>query len=108
MPARPRNKTKPEIISSIVKRWLKQSGLDSNWQKYKVFSTWNSIIDDDLREHTRPLRFMHYVLEINVDSPTYCFELTNFQRARLLEKLQENCDIYVKDIRFFFSGDFDS
>ena len=104
--SRSRDKGEPEIIARIVERWLKQSGLDSDWQKYKVFAVWNTIIDDAVREHTRPRRFMRQVLEITVDSPTYRFELANFHRSLLLQKLQEQCDIYVRDIRFVFTGKF--
>ena len=104
MTLRPRNKSKPEIISSIVEKWLRQSGLDSDWQKYKVFAVWNNVIDETVREHTRPLRFIRQVLEVTVDSPTYHFELANFQRPLLLQKIQEQCDIYVRDIRFVFAG----
>ena len=98
-------KEEPEPIEMIIKRWFVQSGLDKDFKKYKVFAAWNQSIDDvKVKEHVYPIRFVAHVLEIGVDSPIYHFELVNFQKKNLLEKVQQNCEIYVKDIRFICDG----
>lgn len=97
----------PERLEEIVKRWLNHSGLDIGWQKYKVFAAWKQTIEDeeDYKRHTSPLRFRSQILEITVNSSGSYYELANFHKKRLLEKLQAlSTEIYIKDLRFIFGN----
>ena len=93
-------KQDPEPLKLIVDRWLKKSGLDSGLKKYKVFSAWDQIADDLLKKHTYPIRYVRQVLDISVDSPSFYFELMNFRKRELLEKIQGVSSLYIKDIHF--------
>ena len=100
------NKRKaPEVLESIVKRWLKQSGLNSGWKKYKIFATWQQLSDQKIIKHTKAKGFKNNVLVVEVDSPIYYFELVNFYKEKLLKELQSlTPEVYIKNIRFVCSA----
>ena len=94
----------PEILKPIVKRWLKQSGLNSGWKKYKIFAMWQQLSDKKIIKHTKAKGFKNNVLVVEVDSPIYYFELVNFYKEKLLKELQSLMPgVYIKNIRFVCS-----
>lgn len=95
-------KIEPEPLKSILYRWLKKNhNIEKEWQKYQIFGRWNQIIDDRIRKHTKPFQFNSQILTILVDSAPYHFELNNFRRKNLLQKLQQiNLEIPIRDICF--------
>lgn len=98
-----RNKAtrEPELFRDIVCRWLKVKNLEEDWKRYTAFRTWEKISDDRLRKHTIPSRMVGKSLEVLVDSPPFHFELKNYRRRELLEKLKKANDmVEISDINF--------
>lgn len=95
-------------LKKALQNWMHQVGLDSSWEKFRIIAIWNQVAEDKVLKHTKPLRFHTNVLEISVDSPAIYFELVNFKKRFLVEKLRKNClddlGIFIEDIRFICSG----
>lgn len=97
-----RRKSQPEPIQNILRRWMQQHhNMEKEWQKYQIFRHWNQIVDERTRKHTKPWRFQGQVLEVMVDSAPYYFELSNFRKQSLLQKLQQTMlEIPIRNLCF--------
>lgn len=90
----------PEAIAHILQRWLKESNIQTNFQKYQIYKLWDQVVPKKYREHTRPCQWQDKILDIQVDSQICYFEMKNFYRPELLKKIQSISKQYIKDIRF--------
>ncbi len=91
----------PESVCDIMARWLKKQNFGGEQKRYVAFQSWEQISDECLKKHTRPFRFTGRSLEILVDSAPFCFELKNFRKRELLEKLKTvSGDLEISEISF--------
>ena len=90
-----------ESVGKILKRVLKEHGLDRRSEMTGIESAWRDVAGPDLAAETSVLSFRKGVLMIGVASAPLHSELTTYQREELLTALRARIEEpYVQDLGF--------
>jgi predicted nucleic acid-binding Zn ribbon protein len=95
--------SKPELVSSVLKKALESLNLETQFRKYSVWEYWNDIVGKRVAEKAEPSHMMGDTLVVKVTSHPWMNELS-LMKPILLEKIRkriEGCPI--KNIRFELS-----
>ena len=98
-PERPRRRPIPEEeaeevavappghqVGPAIHQYLETSGLSKVIRLSAVLKVWDEVVDDDLRQHCRPVRFEGEDLAVAVDHQAFVTALV-FRQRELLEQL---------------------
>ncbi len=92
-----------DSIGDILDAWLAKVERETMGPTQRVAAAWQGVIRENERfAKTRVAAFRSGVAVIEVASPPLCAELAQFQRSRLLERMQEfmEGEPVLRDLRF--------
>jgi hypothetical protein len=91
---------KPQSISSILEKTLKNLEIDVPLNAYSVLGAWKEIVGESVALHTQPRSIRNRILFIDVSHPTWIQQL-HFLKPTLLEKINNFLGgSPIQDIRF--------
>jgi predicted nucleic acid-binding Zn ribbon protein len=91
---------KPQSISSILEKTLKNLEIDVPLRAYSVLGAWKEIVGESVALHTQPRIIRNRILFIDVSHPTWIQQL-QFLKPTLLEKINSFLSgSHIQDIRF--------
>jgi len=90
-----------ERVGDILKRVLKDAGLDRPEQHGEIAEAWRDVAGPDVAAETVVLSFRKGVLTIQVSSAPLLSELTTYQREELLAGLRVRlAGTFIDQLRF--------
>jgi len=94
-------KRSPTQIGEILKGVVRGRRLHLRSRYAELFETWNEVVGQEAKEHTRVQGFQAGVLHVRVDAAPWLHELECFQKSKLIMALQQRVEaVYVRDIKF--------
>ena len=85
-----------KTVGNLLPSLFKNLGIEDRIKLSDLQSSWNTLFNEPLSQHTHPVDLKDGVLVLNVDSPAWRGELKFFK-----DKIVENLRSYdIKDIRF--------
>lgn len=94
-------RTNTEPIGDLLRQYLRQQGLESPLNEYRLMQGWAHVMGPIVARYTRDLSIHNQTLYVQLSSPTVRQELT-MQRRELVERLnayvgaQVVCDIVFR------------
>ncbi len=76
--------TTEQVVPSVMKK----IGLDQPMWEQRLAGEWESVIGEQVAQHTRPGRLQHNILYVYVPNSVWLAELRQFAEKAMLEKLQ--------------------
>jgi len=90
-----------ERVGDILKRVLREAGLDRPQQHAEIAQAWRDVAGPDVATETAVQSFRKGVLTILVNSAPLLSELTTYQREELLAALRTRlAGVFVDELRF--------
>ncbi len=90
-----------ERIDNIISRTIEKIGLEQKIKEARLFENWKGLVGEQIAKHTQPVGIKRKKLFVNVDNPTWVFQLTTHHKKELLDKLnRETAGIVINDIYF--------
>jgi len=91
---------RPQNLSHILSRMLKDLGLEENAKRYEAITKWEEIVGPKVAAVTKPERISHGTLIVKVTSSVWKYELT-MRKQEILSKIhQVTGSVEVKDIQW--------
>ncbi len=87
IPPRKAQKTRPEVLGSLVSRVLDDLGLDGTSLVTRVAGCWEEVVGPEVARHCRPTSLRGKVLEATVDTSVWCQQL-QLRTPEILSALQ--------------------
>ncbi|HUW32026.1 MAG TPA: DUF721 domain-containing protein [Planctomycetota bacterium] len=92
---------KPERLSDVLSRMLKDSALGHDFEHMEVYTVWRKVVDGDVVRHTRVVGVKANKLIVEVDSSPWLYELSSFRKHGLLGDLRRSLrKTRILDIEF--------
>lgn len=90
----------PEKIGDILKRVVRNLGIDAKMREQTLFSIWNEIVGKQIARHARPAHIRRGRLTVLVENSGYIQEYS-FLKKELQKKLNASLDkAIIKEIVF--------
>jgi hypothetical protein len=94
-------KKEPEAVGDVVRRLMRGRLGKKARKEAAILEIWEEIIGPDRAGLLVPLRFRAGVLWVAVESPTLLYEVSQFERSNILQRIRERLpDLGVEDVRF--------
>jgi len=91
---------RPQNLSNVLSKMLKDLGLAETAKKYEAITRWEEIVGEQVAAVTIPERVSHGTLVIKVTSSVWKYELT-MRKQEILQKIhQVTGSLEVKDIQW--------
>jgi len=91
----------PIRLGEALQEFLKRQGLRGRLRILEVCRAWHETVGEEVSRDTRVGGFRRGVLVVEVDSSTRFYELSQFYKEEILEKLRARLPgEYLNDIRF--------
>ena len=91
---------KDECIGSLIKQYLREEGLESPLNEFRLLSSWALVMGNDVERQTGKLYIKNEVLFVEIKSATLRADLM-LQRSDVVKKLNTEAGAHViKDINF--------
>ena len=84
------NVAKPEKISDVLGRLLKESPIGHDMDHIEIYAAWRNTVDGEVVRHTRVIGVKANTLIVEVDSSPWLYELANFRKPGLLSTVRRN------------------
>lgn len=94
-------RTNTEPIGDLLRQYLRQQGLESPLNEYRLIQGWSHVMGPIVARYTRDLSIRNQTLYVQLSSPAVKLELM-MQRRELVERLnayvgaQVVCDIVIR------------
>ncbi len=94
-------RTNTEPIGDLLRQYLRQQGLESPLNEYRLIQGWSHVMGPIVARYTRDLSIRNQTLYVQLSSPAVKQELM-MQRRELVERLnayvgaQVVCDIVIR------------
>ena len=79
----------PEILETILRRWLKKNGLDSSLGRVEIDRCWSETVGGEIAERTRIVDLRGGTLVVEVDSAPLLGELSAYYREEIMRSLRQ-------------------
>ena len=90
-----------EIIGNVVRRLMRGRIPRKARKEAKILEVWDQAVGNERKDRLVPLRLRAGVLWVGVDSPAILYEVSQFERAAVLDKLKSLVpDLGIEDVRF--------
>ena len=90
-----------EPIGSVVRRLMRGRISRKAKKEARVLDVWEEAVGSDKKDRLVPLRLRAGVLWVGVDSPAILYEVSQFGRAAVLERLRALVpELGIEDVRF--------
>jgi len=90
-----------ELIGKVVRRLMRGRIPRKARKEAKILEVWDQVVGDERKERLVPLRLRAGVLWVGVDSPAILYEVSQFDRAKVLDKLKGLVpDLGIEDVKF--------
>ena len=91
----------PEVLGTILRRWLKKNGLDTSLGRAEIDRCWNDTVGGEIAERTRVVDLRGGTLVVEVDSAPLLGELSAYYREEIMSSLRQSEGFpNLQDIRF--------
>ena len=91
---------RPQALSHVLGRMLKDFGLEENAKKYEALTRWEEIVGPNVAAVTKPEKVSHGTLVIKVESSSWRYELTMRKQEILARIYEVTGSREVKDIQW--------
>lgn len=75
-------------IAEIIPNVVAKIGLDRKRGELEILKVWNSLLDPNITKHAQPANIAKGTLFVNVDTPTWHYEIIRYHRKEILHRLQ--------------------
>ena len=87
-------------MPDVVKKSLKELGLEKRFDEQQVFEAWNELVDKFVAENARPVSVSRKVLYIQVLHSTVHYQLDRM-KGQILKKMQEKFgEENIREVKF--------
>lgn len=94
-------KRSSEQIGAVISQFMRQSGLETPYNQYKIIEAWPEVMGDTISRFTANIFIKNQTLNVQITSPIVKNELMMQHRA-LARKLNEHIGAQViEDIKFY-------
>ena len=94
-------KRQPSQISDLLHLFLRQEGLETPYNQYRIKAAWPEVMGKDIMKYTGDMYFKGQTLYVEIKSPTLKHELS-MSRKGLAQKLNQHINAQViTDIQFY-------
>ena len=94
-------KRQPSQISDLLHLFLRQEGLETPYNQYRIKAAWPEVMGKCIMKYTGDMYFKGQTLYVEIKSPTLKHELS-MSRKRLAQKLNQHINAQViTDIQFY-------
>ena len=91
---------RPEPVSNVVARLLRDLGLEEGVRGWKAVESWPSLVGARIARHSRAVGFQGGILQVEVEGSAWMHEL-GFLKRELLGSIRRDLGAdLVRDIRF--------
>lgn len=87
-------KTRSRPISDVVYQYLRESGLETPLNEFRLVQAWNTILGNTVSRYTTNLRIYNQVLYVNISSAALKNELM-MKRTALVKRLNDSVGAQV-------------
>ncbi|HZK03444.1 MAG TPA: DUF721 domain-containing protein [Bacteroidaceae bacterium] len=87
-------KTRSRPISDVVYQYLRESGLETPLNEFRLVQAWNTILGNTVSRYTTNLKIYNQVLYVNISSAALKNELM-MKRTALVKRLNESVGAQV-------------
>ncbi|MBU1863037.1 MAG: DUF721 domain-containing protein [Candidatus Omnitrophica bacterium] len=70
-----------DVISDLEKR--------KETLQERIFALWCTTVEENIKKHTKPIRFKKNVLYLIVDESTWAYEISQKHKSRLINQMNE-------------------
>jgi hypothetical protein len=90
-----------EPIGNVVRRLMRGRIPRKARKEAKILEVWDQAVGDERKDRLVPLRLRAGVLWVGVDSPAILYEVSQFEREAVLDKLKSLLpDLGIEDVKF--------
>lgn len=94
-------KRKSEQVGSVIAQFLRQEGLETPYNQYKIIQAWPVVMGANISHFTENIFIKNQTLHVKITSPIVKNELM-LQRRALVRKLNEHIGAQViEDIKIY-------
>ena len=91
---------KSELLTDVLHRFMRESGLESPLNEFRVLGAWHKVVGEQISKYTSDLFIRNQSLCVRLSSPALKSNLM-MRRNELIQKLNEEVGAYViADITF--------
>jgi predicted nucleic acid-binding Zn ribbon protein len=95
-----------EDLSSVLKRFLKSTGIGWMLKHKDVISVWNEVTGEEISSQTKVKGYRNGVLQVDVFSPVLKSELEQFYKDSLVDSIKSaSPELGIRSIKFRLSSD---
>ena len=99
-PERRSERTDPTLISDVLEELINDREWQSGIAEGNLFSNWNSVVGEEVAEHTEPISLLDGVLLVKCSSTAWATQLTMMEQ-KLLTTIQASAPgALVESLRF--------
>ena len=90
-----------EPIGDVVRRLMRGRLRRKGKKDAAILEVWESVVGADRAERLVPLRLRGGVLWVGVDSPPLLYEVSQFERETIRDRIRERLpDLGIEEVRF--------
>jgi hypothetical protein len=77
-----------KTIADIIPKVVASIRLDRKRSDLEILKVWNNLLDPNITKHAQPANIAKGTLFVNVDTPTWHYEIIRYHRKEILHRLQ--------------------
>lgn len=94
-------KSQPEMISELVRMYLRKEGLETPYNQYRIKAAWPEVMGVSIMKYTGEMYFKGQTLFIELKSPVLKSELS-MSRKSIAQRLNSHINAQViTDVQFY-------
>ena len=96
-----KNRGEPRPIGDVVRRLMRGRLARKRRKESRIHEVWADVVGPERKDRLHPMRLRSGVLWVGVESPALLYEVAQFERAAMVEKLTKLLpDLAIEDVRF--------
>ena len=94
-------KRKPQSLSDVLNRYLREEGLEMPLLQHRLLDTWDDVVGKMVAGYTLEKRIQNQTLYVKISNPALRQDLS-MMRSQLVQRLNGAVgSMVISDIRFF-------